>query len=152
MSNQVNPDTGNISVTYKPDGNIATITDPKSLTTTYSYNGFGELISINSPDTGITTITRNKSGNPVSPGQPGAGAREQGHLGKIARSCEEMRDLAQTFLQTALREAVQAPAELAGRERDPCRHLGLDEPRRDGVGGIPACAAPCRRRTRQPVR
>lgn len=40
--------------------------DPKSLTTTYSYNGFGEMISMTSPDTEITTITRDKVGNPIS--------------------------------------------------------------------------------------
>lgn len=38
---------------------------------------------------------------------PALGEREQGHLSKIARSCEEMRDLAQTFLLLARAEHQQ---------------------------------------------
>lgn len=67
---------------------------------------------------------------------PALGEREQGHLGKIARSCEEMRDLAQTFLLLARAEHQQmthaaqqgvreVADELAGQWRGEIERKGL---------------------------
>jgi YD repeat-containing protein len=39
------------------------VTDPRSLLTSYSYNGFGDLVTQVSPDTGTTTNTYDSGGN-----------------------------------------------------------------------------------------
>jgi YD repeat-containing protein len=39
------------------------VTDPRTLTTSYAYNGFGDLTTQTSPDTGTTTNTYDSGGN-----------------------------------------------------------------------------------------
>lgn len=41
---------------------IAQVTDPKGLNTTYAYNGFGEQTQLTSPDTGVTDYSYNAAG------------------------------------------------------------------------------------------
>ena len=40
---------------YDANDNLLSVKDPRSLTTSYSYNGFGDLVSQLSPDTGTTS-------------------------------------------------------------------------------------------------
>ncbi|HDS1598452.1 TPA: RHS repeat protein [Stenotrophomonas maltophilia] len=60
-------DSGDISARiayeYASDGQVAAITDPKGLRTTYRYNGFGDQIGIVSPDVGAITFTVDANGN-----------------------------------------------------------------------------------------
>jgi len=48
--------------TYGPDDTLLTARDPKTLTTTYRYNGFGEVVQVISPDRGTTSLTRDAEG------------------------------------------------------------------------------------------
>lgn len=48
---------------YAINGQVAAVTDPKGLRTTYGYNGFGDQISLVSPDTGTTSFTVDINGN-----------------------------------------------------------------------------------------
>ena len=48
---------------YASNGQMAAVTDPKGLRTTYGYNGFGDQISLVSPDTGTTSFTVDINGN-----------------------------------------------------------------------------------------
>lgn len=41
---------------------LTKVTDPKGLSTVYTYNGFGDQIRLTSPDTGITNFTYNAAG------------------------------------------------------------------------------------------
>ena len=48
---------------YAINGQVAAVTDPKGLRTTYGYNGFGDQIRLVSPDTGTTSFTVDINGN-----------------------------------------------------------------------------------------
>lgn len=51
------------TLTYNALDQVSSVTDPKSLTTTYDYNGFGDRTNLISPDTGITDYTYNAAGS-----------------------------------------------------------------------------------------
>ena len=42
---------------YDAQDNLTSVTDQRSLVTTYGYSGFDELKTLTSPDTGVTTYT-----------------------------------------------------------------------------------------------
>src|SRR5207245_7443254 len=46
-----------------PHDNLTSVTDPRTLTTSYTYTGFGDLKTQVSPDTGTTTNTYDSVGN-----------------------------------------------------------------------------------------
>jgi len=48
---------------YDANENLTTVADPRTLTTSYSYNGFGDLSTQISPDKGTTTNTYDSAGN-----------------------------------------------------------------------------------------
>jgi YD repeat-containing protein len=48
---------------YDANDNLASVSDPRSLTTTYSHDGFGGVTQQVSPDTGNTTHTYDSGGN-----------------------------------------------------------------------------------------
>jgi YD repeat-containing protein len=48
---------------YDEQGNLAKVTDQRTLVTTYQYDGLGNLMKVVSPDTGITTFTYDAAGN-----------------------------------------------------------------------------------------
>lgn len=48
---------------YDPLDNLAKVTDPKGLDTTYFHDGFGDLTQVVSPDTGITSYSYDSAGN-----------------------------------------------------------------------------------------
>ncbi|MEG2805075.1 RHS repeat-associated core domain-containing protein [Stenotrophomonas sp.] len=52
-----------IRSTYNALDQVAQVTDPKGLNTTYTYNGFGDLTAQNSPDSGGTAFTLDAAGN-----------------------------------------------------------------------------------------
>src|SRR6185436_2488624 len=51
---QVSPDTGTTTFTYDPASNIATKTDARSITATYSYDELNRLTQIVYPDETVT--------------------------------------------------------------------------------------------------
>ncbi len=59
-------DVGGLAVESKLERNafdqITKVTDPKSLSTLYAYNGFGNQTKLTSPDTGVTDFTYNAAG------------------------------------------------------------------------------------------
>ena len=48
---------------YDARDNLRTVTDPKGLSTTYTYNGLNDLTALVSPDTGSTSYTYDSAGN-----------------------------------------------------------------------------------------
>ncbi|WP_228886191.1 RHS repeat-associated core domain-containing protein [Stenotrophomonas rhizophila] len=52
-----------IEARYTATDQVAQVTDPKGLSTTYTYNGFGDLIGQVSPDSGETTYGIDAAGN-----------------------------------------------------------------------------------------
>jgi len=54
---------GQIDTAYDSLGQIAGITDPRNLTTTYTMDSLGNLQQQNSPDTGITEFSHDPAGN-----------------------------------------------------------------------------------------
>ncbi len=52
-----------IGYSYDARNALTTVTDPRSLVTTYSTDGFGDQTSLQSPDTGLSTFTHNEDGN-----------------------------------------------------------------------------------------
>jgi RHS repeat-associated protein len=52
-----------IRSTYNALDQVAQVTDPKGLNTTYTYNGLGDLTAQNSPDSGNTVFTLDAAGN-----------------------------------------------------------------------------------------
>lgn len=53
------------SLTYHTDGSLATVTDPRNVTTSYEFNGFGDLVSQASHDTGRTLFRYDSGGRLV---------------------------------------------------------------------------------------
>jgi len=60
-------DVGGLNVTtqfkYDAQDHLTEVTDPKSLSTKYRYNGLGDLLELDSPDTGVTGYTYDSAGN-----------------------------------------------------------------------------------------
>jgi len=60
-------DTGGIAAetqyAHDAQDNLVGVTDPKGLSTAYTYNGLGDLTQLVSPDTGITLYTYDSGGN-----------------------------------------------------------------------------------------
>jgi RHS repeat-associated protein len=57
---------GTTTTTYDARDNETAVTDPRGLTTTYTYDGLDNLVQQISPDTGTTTYTYDAAGNPTS--------------------------------------------------------------------------------------
>ncbi|MGH8109157.1 MAG: RHS repeat-associated core domain-containing protein [Arenimonas sp.] len=49
--------------TYDARSNLTAIIDPKTLNTTYTYNGLNDVVNLSSPDTGATIYTYDAAGN-----------------------------------------------------------------------------------------
>ena len=60
------PDTGVIKYGYTASGFLGSITDPRSLSTSFVHNGFGDLTSRTSPDTGTTSFGFDAGGRLIS--------------------------------------------------------------------------------------
>ena len=60
---QITDSAGVTQLSYNADDDVASVTDPRGLITTYGYNGFGDQISVISPDAGATTRTFDGAGN-----------------------------------------------------------------------------------------
>jgi RHS repeat-associated protein len=54
---------GQITTGYDGQSQVASVQDPRSLTTTYTVDGLGNLLTLVSPDTGTTTHTYDEAGN-----------------------------------------------------------------------------------------
>ncbi|HEV2679226.1 MAG TPA: RHS repeat-associated core domain-containing protein [Rhodanobacter sp.] len=52
--------------TYDASDNLASVTDPNSLKTTYTYDGFGNRTMLQSPDTGSSSYTYDAAGNQLT--------------------------------------------------------------------------------------
>jgi YD repeat-containing protein len=57
------PASGVTVITYDANDHVATVTDPQTLQTGYTYNGFGQRKQLVSPATGTTTTTFDSGGN-----------------------------------------------------------------------------------------
>ena len=57
------PNTGVSHLAYDANDNLTSVQDPRSFTTSYTYNGFKDLTKRVSPDTGTTTNTYDSGGN-----------------------------------------------------------------------------------------
>jgi RHS repeat-associated protein len=51
---------------YDTSDNLASVTDPNSLKTTYTYDGFGNRTALQSPDTGSSSYTYDAAGNQIT--------------------------------------------------------------------------------------
>ncbi len=60
------PASGVTQFGYDANDNLTSVVDPRTLTTSYTYNGFGDRKTRVSPDTGATTNTYDSGGNLVS--------------------------------------------------------------------------------------
>ena len=68
QQSQAHPTTANIQLgtiltQYNAIDQVTTVTDPRSLATTYAPNAYGEVLSLSSPDTGATSNTYDNAGN-----------------------------------------------------------------------------------------
>ncbi len=57
------PNSGITQLGYDANDNLASVKDPRTLTTGYTHNGFNDLTHVVSPDTGTTTNTYDSGGN-----------------------------------------------------------------------------------------
>lgn len=58
-----NAQLGTINTQYNAIDQVTTVTDPRSLATTYAPNAYGEVLTLSSPDTGATSNTYDDAGN-----------------------------------------------------------------------------------------
>ena len=58
-----NTQLGTIITQYNAIDQVTTVTDPRSLATTYAPNAYGEVLTLSSPDTGATLNTYDNAGN-----------------------------------------------------------------------------------------
>lgn len=63
LSQVTAPNSGNTYFGYDANDNLASVKDPRALTTSYVHNGYGDVKSLASPDAGTTTSTYDSGGN-----------------------------------------------------------------------------------------
>ncbi len=59
----INKNTRSLNFSYDNQGNIATIIDPKKLTTSYKYDLMGRITDVNRPDNSVIRFSYDKNGN-----------------------------------------------------------------------------------------